>query len=259
MEKNHLLFIPVYNCEKQIIRVIDKLLSSDITKNFKEILIIENRGKDKTFQLVSEYIIKKKLSNFKVVRNKENYNLGGTHKTGFNYAIKNNYHYVTILHGDDQGDINDLNKIFKDNLYLHYDCLLGSRFTRKSKLINYPKFRIYANWLINLAASIVTLKYLTDLGSGLNMFKVDYIKNKSYLNFPNDLTFNYCLIFYICHSRCKFLFFPITWREDDQISNVKLFSHAFKWSKIVLRFIFNKKNLFNNKDLKSIDYKFEDE
>ena len=90
MQQSHLLFIPVYNCEKQIIRVIDKLLSSDITKNFREILIIDNRSNDKTFELVNEYIIKKKLSNFKVVRNKENYNLGGTHKTGFNYAIKNN-------------------------------------------------------------------------------------------------------------------------------------------------------------------------
>ena len=258
MHQSHLLFIPVYNCEKQIIRVIDKLLSSDITKNFREILIIDNRSNDKTFEFVDEYIIKKKIFNFKIVKNKENYNLGGTHKTGFNYAIKNNFNYVSILHGDDQGDINDLSKVFDNNIYLNYDCLLGSRFTKKSKLINYPKFRIYANWLINLAGSLVTFRYLTDLGSGLNMFKVEYIKNKFYLNFPNDLTFNYCLIFYICHSKSKFIFFPIAWSEDDQISNVKLFNHAFKWLRILLKFIFNRNKLFNNSKLKNQKYSFED-
>ena len=57
------------------------------------------------------------------------------------------------------------------------------------------RFRIYANYLINFAASLVTIKFLTDLGSGLNMFKVSYLKNRFYLDFPNDLTFNYCLIF----------------------------------------------------------------
>ena len=106
-----------------------------------------------------------------------------------------NYDYVSILHGDDQGDIDDLVKIFDDGKYINYDCILGSRFASKSKLINYPKFRIYANYLINLAASIVTFRFLTDLGSGINMFKVSYLKNKFYLDFPNDLTFNYCLIF----------------------------------------------------------------
>lgn len=252
----HLLFIPVFNCENQIIRVIDKILKSDVISNFEEIIIIDNNSTDNTLSVVTNIIHDKKLDNFKLFQNKENYNLGGTHKTGFNYAIENNFDYVSIIHGDDQGDINDLEKVFKNEKYKDYDCCLGSRFARGSKLVNYPKFRIYANYMINLAASAVSLKFLTDLGSGLNMFKVSYLSNKFYLNFPNGLTFNYCLMFYICDSKSNFFYFPILWREDDQVSNVKLFSHFMKWTEIMFMYVFTKKKLFNNTFLKNKQYAF---
>jgi hypothetical protein len=252
----HLLFIPVYNCENQIIRVIDKIIKSYVISNFEEIIIIDNNSKDNTFAVVQNVIDEKKLKQFKLFQNKNNYNLGGTHKTGFNYAIDNNFDYVTILHGDDQGDINNLENVFKNEKYKDYDCCLGSRFARDSKLVNYPKFRIYANYMINLAASIVSFKFLTDLGSGLNMFKVSFLKNKFYLNFPNGLTFNYCLMFYICDVNSKFFYFPILWREDDQVSNVKLFSHFFKWLEIMFKFVFTRKRLFQNKLLRDKEYVF---
>lgn len=252
----HLLFIPVYNCEKQIIRVINKIIKSSLINRFEEIIIIDNNSTDNTVDAINNSISQNKLIKFKFFQNKNNYNLGGTHKTGFNYAIKNNFDYVTILHGDDQGDINNLENVFLNDKYKDYDCCLGSRFARESNLINYPRFRIYANYMINLAASIVTLKFLTDLGSGLNMFKVSYLKNQFYLDFPNGLTFNYCLIFYICSSKANFFYFPILWREDDQLSNVKLFSHAIKWSEILFKYVFNKKSLFKNSLLRNKEYVF---
>lgn len=258
MYHKHLLFIPAYNCEKQIVRVIKKISSSKLLTNFSEILIIDNCSEDNTVEVANKKILELNLKQARVVQNNSNYNLGGSHKTAFNYAVEKKYDYVSILHGDDQGDINDLGKVFENKVFENYDCMLGSRFNRNSKLINYPKFRIYANLAINLVASIVTFKFLSDLGSGINMFKVGYLKNKFYLNFPDDLTFNYSLIFYIAHSKASFFYFPITWSEDDQVSNVKLFSHAYRWVIILIKFIFNKKALFVNHELRKKDYFFND-
>ena len=37
-------------------------------------------------------------------------------------------------------------------------------------------------------------------------------------------------------------FFPIVWREDDQISNVKMFRQAFRVLNIALEYLFRRKN-----------------
>ena len=47
------------------------------------------------------------LANWKVVRNRENYNLGGSHKVAFDYAVAQGFTHVIVLHGDDQADIAD--------------------------------------------------------------------------------------------------------------------------------------------------------
>jgi len=254
---NNLLFIPVYNCEKQIIRVLEKINKSEIYDKFNKILIIDNRSKDETINVAKNFIKINNLDKCILLLNENNVNLGGSHKVGFNYAVDNNYDYVAILHGDDQGDIKDFKSVFENNKYEKYDCSLGARFHKKSNLINYSKFRIYCNILINTVASIVTRRFLKDLGAGLNMYKVNFLKNKFYLNFPNDLTFNYYLMFYICYMKANFFYFPLTWKEEDQVSNVRLFEFAIKWSIILFKFIFNKKKLFNNNEYKSIEYKFE--
>ena len=49
----------------------------------------------------------------KVLKNRENYGLGGSHKVAFNYAIENNFDYIIVLHGDDQGSISDMIPVLK--------------------------------------------------------------------------------------------------------------------------------------------------
>ena len=56
MSLSHLLFIPVYNCEQQIPRVINKILESSIYEKFDEILIIDNNSVDNTADIVLKKI-----------------------------------------------------------------------------------------------------------------------------------------------------------------------------------------------------------
>ena len=65
-----------------------------------------------------------------------------------------------------------------------------------------------------------------DLGSGLNMYSVSMLRNHFYEKFPDKLTFNYCMILASHYYRHRIMFFPITWREEDQVSNVKMASQA---------------------------------
>ena len=239
-----MVFIPMYNCEKQIVRVLEQF-NENVCKYVDEIVIINNRSTDKGEKNAIKFLKKMQLNIKKtVLRNNDNYNLGGSHKVAFDYAIKNHYNYLIVLHGDDQGNINDLVPFLESKEYKKYDCFLGSRFMKGSKLKGYSKFRTFGNRVYNIIFSIMLFKNISDLGSGLNVYDVDCLKNKYYLKYPDRLTFNCYMLLASNYFKQKIKFFPITWREDDQISNVKMMSQAFTTLGLVFKyFIFRGKYL----------------
>lgn len=220
-----LLFIPAYNCEKQITRVLDQVDES-IMNYISEVIVVNNLSTDSTEEKVIQYIKEYPRLPIKLLRNYENYGLGGSHKTAFNYAIKNDFDYIIVLHGDDQGDIHDLLPILQTENYKNYDCCLGARFMRGSKLKGYSKFRTFGNIVYNMLFSIVVKQKICDLGSGLNLYRVKILKDRFWYKYPDKLTFNYCMIMAANQFKHKTTFFPILWREDDQVSNVKMTSQA---------------------------------
>ena len=240
MREKILVFIPGYNCEKQIVRVL-KQFDEKVLKYVDEIIFVNNRSTDNTEKAVLDYKKEHQDLPVKVLRNDENYNLGGSHKVAFNYALKNGFDYVIVLHGDDQGDIHDLLPYLENGEYKNVDCLLGSRFLKGSQLIGYSKFRIFGNRVFNIIYSMCIGKKIKDLGSGLNMYNTKILQNNFYHKFPDRLTFNCCMLFAADYYKQKIKFFPSTWREDDQISNVKMFSQAKITLKMALKYRFNKK------------------
>ena len=177
----------------------------------------------------------------------------------FGYAAEHGYDYVVVLHGDDQGDMSDLVPLLKPGEHRKYDSLLGSRFSKGSHLVGYDKFRIFGNHVFNLFMTTCSGHRVYDLGAGLNLYKTEYLKNEFYLPFPNDLSFNVFLLLYGIHSRSVFTFFPITWREEDQVSNAKLFAQAKRMVGLGLNYLLRKKTVFASKENQwtAIDYRCE--
>lgn len=240
--KDILLFIPGYNCEKQIPRVLEKVQKSGAMDYINEIIFVNNRSTDKTEKAVLDFKKKSKMP-IRVLRNDDNYNLGGSHKVAFDYAIKNKYNYVIVLHGDDQGDVNDIMPVLKSGDYKKHDCMLGARFMKGSKLNGYSKFRTFGNRVYNILFSIVVRRRIYDLGSGLNMYSTKMLKNKFYFKFPDRLTFNYLMVLSLQYYKQDAKFFPISWGEDDQKSNVKMTSQAISVLKMLTRYAFHHKYL----------------
>ena len=236
-----LLFIPMYNCEKQIVRVLGQL-KPEVCKHLTEVIVVNNRSTDDGEAAVQEYVnsheLKVKLS---LLRNNDNYGLGGSHKVAFRYAKEHGFDYVIVLHGDDQGDISNIVPYLERGEYRNYDCFLGARFMKGSKLEGYSKFRTFGNIVYNLLFSIVCGKWITDLGSGLNMYKVEILKSDFYLKYKDNLMFNYCMVMGSTFYKHKMKFFPIIWREDDQVSNVKMVNQAIVVLKLLGSFLLHRR------------------
>ncbi|MGG4034635.1 glycosyltransferase family 2 protein [Paenibacillus cisolokensis] len=258
MSEKILVFIPMYNCEKQIVRVLQQF-TTDIKHYIDEVLIVNNRSTDNGEAMAISKIKTMKGLKVSVVRNTENYGLGGSHKIAFQYAIRNSFDYVIVLHGDDQGNINDILPFLIQGLHRKVDCLLGARFHPASKLQGYSRFRTFGNYIYNMLFSIVTKHRIYDLGSGLNCYKVDRLKDNFYHQYPDDLTFNYCMILGSIYFKHSIHFFPLVWREDDQVSNVKMIRQAFKVLALLLKFAINKSKFLQNEHREKVIMNYDSE
>jgi len=228
MKPKILVFIPAYRCEPQVRRVINQF-DGQVQKWVDTVMVVDNQSPDKTLEVAIERG-KTILTdcNFIAWRNDDNYGLGGSHKAAFRYAIENGFDYLVVLHGDDQADIRDLIPQLEAGAHLDVDCILGARFMRGSQLKGYSWFRTFGNKVYNVLFSLVARRSIHDLGSGLNMYRLETFREFYYKAFPDDLTFNYVMLLASYYRKQAVRFFPISWREEDQRSNVKLFRQAFK-------------------------------
>lgn len=235
-----LVAIPAYNCEKQIGRVVASF-KKEILNRIEKVIVIDNISKDGTLESARKAVEKLGSNKIEVWKNKHNYSLGGSHKVAFLQAEKMGADYVAILHGDNQAETKELNKLIDAAIkYPEASAILGSRFIKGSKLIGYSKERIVGNRMINIVYSILAMRPSHDLGSGLNLFKVKDLNNHQYLGFEDSITFNIDLLLYYFRNKMTLHFVPITWKEEDQVSNAKNFAVGKKALIKLIRWRFNK-------------------
>ena len=227
MSDKILVFIPCYNCDKQIRRVIAKL-PLESSPPFHEVMVVDNRSTDNTVEEASAALREAGCPRWKVVRNQSNYNLGGSHKVAFNYAIQNGFTHVIVLHGDDQADIRDFSSPIAAGLHRTHDSLLGARFMRGSRLHGYSLYRTIGNYGLNTICGLLLLRTIADQGSGLNLYSTNYLSSKFYINFDNTLIFPNMMFIHGVMSGSNYKFIPISWREEDQRSNARAVQQALR-------------------------------
>jgi len=251
-----LVFIPAYNCARQIGRTLLQLKGCEA--HFREVIVVDNRSTDDTVKSAISAAAQLDLP-VRVMQNWDNLGLGGSHKSAFAYAAREGFDYLVVLHGDDQGSIRDLLPHIERGEHRTVDCLLGARFMPGSRLEGYSAFRTFGNEVFNLLFSAASGKRLYDLGSGLNMYRVDAVRNLRYQGFADNLTFNYYMILATVWRRWKIRFFPISWREDDQVSNVKLTRQSLQVLKLLTTFVFRRRDFLDGQHTTRSpdDYRFD--
>lgn len=258
MSERILVFIPAYQCAAQIGRVLAQFRQIPAGV-FSEILVLDNRSVDDTIAAATRAMAQVSCCRVQVARNLNNYNLGGSHKAAFAYAREAGFSHVVVLHGDDQGRIDDLLPLLARGEHRRHAACLGARFMRGSRLIGYSHLRILGNHAFNALFTLVSGARVLDLGSGLNVFSRTIIDDEAVMRYSDDLRFNVYLLLDCIDKKKKLHFFPISWREDDQISNVKMFSQARKTLAIALQYWF-KRAAFRTRDHRSkahASYRFE--
>jgi len=254
-----LVFIPAYRCAPQIVRVLDQFRDPSVHGRVEEILVLDNRSPDDTAEVAIERARSLAIGKISVARNVDNFGLGGSHKSAFTYAIAGGFTHVLVLHGDDQGDIRDVLPVLEARDHDQYDACLGARFHPRARIEGYSAVRVAGNHVFNWLFSIGAGRRLYDLGSGLNLYRTAALESRYWHQFPDNLMFNYCMILAHVERRDRISFFPISWREDDQLSNVKLVSQATRTLGILGSFVLHRKAFLQRefREVARSSYEFE--
>jgi len=232
----NLLAIPCYNCEKQILRVIESLKNQSL-ENIDEIIFINNKSTDRTADNILSHLSSGLNVSTSLLNNTENYGLGGSFKIVYNYALEKNFENFIFFHGDDQAKVEDLSPMISEMLLNNeLSALLGSRFHRESNRQGYSFIRTLGNKVLNLVFSIICFRRISEIGSGLNIYRTSRLKSFQIDQWPNHIAFDVNIILTLIRRGLKFKFYPINWTEKDQVSNAGNISTAllvlsmlFKW------------------------------
>jgi dolichol-phosphate mannosyltransferase len=231
-----LVFIPAYNCADQVERVVRRL-DGPVRELVDEVIVVDNRSPDDTVARATAALRAIDGLRWSVLVNDENYNLGGSHKVAIAYGLEHGHDWLLVLHGDDQADVTDFAPPLEAGAHRSLDALLGARFMRGSRLEGYSRVRTAGNHVYNLLFSAASRRRLRDLGSGLNLFRLERFRDGVHRRFADDLTFNYHLSLYMVHAGWRIGFHPISWREEDQRSNVKLVRQGLRTLGLVGAFV----------------------
>jgi len=238
-----LLFVPAYRCEDQIARVVAQL-DGPVKHLVDELIVVDNRSPDATRERAIAALRTIDGLRWSVLLNDENYGLGGSHKVAVEHGLRHGHDHLVVLHGDDQASVDDIVPRMRAGRHRDVDALLGARFMRGARLEGYSRVRTLGNHAYNLLFSLAGRRRLHDLGSGLNLFRLERFADGTHLRFADDLTFNYHLSLWMASESWAIRFFPITWREQDQRSNVKLVEQGMRTLGILRDFARDRQSFF---------------
>ena len=156
------IIVPVRNESENLDEVFNYFNKN--LKNIKfEVIFVNDFSSDETFQKASE--IAKRNTNFKVFDNKKK-GLGGAINLGI---VESKAEFVSIMMADRSDDINDLIRYHDIISSEGYDAILGSRFMKNSKVLDYPLQKLILNRIFN---SFVRIIFWNKYNDYTNAFKI---------------------------------------------------------------------------------------
>ena len=180
-----------------------KLKKLNLSNDSYKILISDDCSTDDTAKYIKKIKPSKKI---KIIINKKNLGYGGNIKQSLKYAVKRNFDFAIMIHGDDQYDSKYIPAMVKKLKYPKVNIVTGSRMLNKKKAIKggMPIYKFVGNIILTKIFNLICKTNFTDAHTGLwgynlNIFKyINLNKLDNGYNFDNHLR--------ISAINCKFKF-----------------------------------------------------
>ena len=169
------VLIPVYNEEKTIVTVLDKVSSVLLLNNIKkEIIIVNDGSKDSSSSLINTYIEKNSDKNIRFIDHNINKGKGHAIKTAISSASGE---YLIIQDADLEYDPEEFNLLLKPVVNNNADVVYGSRFIGGNPHRILFFWHSIGNAFLTFFSNMFTNLNLTDMETCYKMIRTDYAQS----------------------------------------------------------------------------------
>lgn len=184
------IIIPVFNEDKTVYQILDKVKEIQLTGVLnKEIIIVNDGSTDNTELQILKFTENNTSVNIKYIKHNQNYGKGAAVKTGISEVTGQ---YCIIQDADLEYDPADYNALLQPMLDGFADVVYGSRF-----LSGHPHRILFfwnssSNWILTLISNILTNLNLSDTQACYKLFKTEIFKsielNEKGFGFESEIT-----------------------------------------------------------------------
>ena len=168
MEKP-LVVTPTYNEADNIEKFIEKVLAQrpDI-----EMLVVDDNSPDKTGDIVDQ--LKSENPRIHVLHRPVKMGLGTAYVEGFKFALANGFSHVFEMDADFSHNPEEIPRMLEKAK--SYDLVIGSRYYRGVRVINWPIRRLVLSYAANVYTRVITGMPLKDATGGFKCFRREVLE-----------------------------------------------------------------------------------
>lgn len=168
------IIIPVYNEEKTIALVLDRIHEVKLIRNIeKEVIIVNDCSTDDTEQAVHNYCVSTPALPIKYFRHPVNQGKGAAIHTGIGYATGQ---YLLMQDADLEYDPGEYNSLLKPVIMGAADVVYGSRFMGGNAHRILFFWHTIGNRFLTFLSNYFNNLNLTDMETGYKLFRTDIIQ-----------------------------------------------------------------------------------
>ncbi|HMA80501.1 MAG TPA: glycosyltransferase family 2 protein, partial [Candidatus Binatia bacterium] len=233
-----LVFVVAYNAERTIESVLSRIPAS-LSEDYEvEILAIDDASGDRTFEIGQRVKLAGALSlPLRVLFNPVNQGYGGNQKIGYHYAIKNDFDFVALVHGDGQYAPEALPELLKPLSQGTADAVFGSRMLSRGAALKggMPLYKFAGNKVLTGLQNRLLHTRFSEFHSGYRIYSVAALRKVPFDRNTNDFHFDTEIIIQLVKAGMRLRELPIPTYYGDEICHVNGLKYAWNVVKATLK------------------------